>query len=90
MIDTKTEEQLVEKIKKLEVPVKETMSFEHAQVCSGGVDLKEINSETMESRLVSGIYFCGELLDVDGACGGYNLQWAWSSGALAGISAARS
>ena len=45
-------------------------------------------SETMESRLVPGLYFAGEILDVDGACGGYNLQWAWSSGYLAGYHAA--
>ena len=59
-----------------------------AQVCSGGVDLRELNPETMESRKVPGLYLAGELLDVDGACGGYNLQWAFSSGWLAGTSAA--
>lgn len=84
-----TIEELAKRIKSLEVPVKETLSFEHAQVCSGGVDCEEIEPMTMESRLVPGIYFCGELVDVDGACGGYNLQWAWSSGAVAGISASK-
>lgn len=62
--------------------------FENAQVCCGGVDTRQVKEETLESRLVEGLYFCGELLDVDGICGGYNLQWAWSSGAAAGRSAA--
>lgn len=61
-----------------------TNSYDQAQVCCGGVDLGEINPDTMESRLVPGLYFAGELLDVDGICGGYNLQWAWSSGYVAG------
>ena len=64
-------------------------SFEQAQVCSGGVDTREINEKTLESRKNPGLYFAGELLDVDGKCGGYNLQWAWSSGYVAGINAAR-
>ena len=55
-----------------------------AQVCAGGVDTREVNPDTMESLICPGIYFAGELLDIDGACGGYNLQWAWSSGRLAG------
>ena len=62
--------------------------FAQAQVCSGGVDTEEICPETMESRLTPGLYFAGEVADIDGACGGYNLQWAWSSGYLAGRSAA--
>ncbi len=59
-------------------------SFDSAQVCQGGVTLDEINAETMESKLVSGLYFAGEIMDVDGKCGGYNLQWAWTSGYIAG------
>lgn len=62
--------------------------FESAQVCCGGVDTGQVRARTMESRLVKGLYFCGEILDVDGICGGYNLQWAWSSGAVAGRAAA--
>jgi len=58
--------------------------FDFGQVCQGGVAVDEINPATMESKLVSDLYFCGELVDVDGICGGYNLQWAWSSGYLAG------
>ena len=61
--------------------------YENAQVCAGGVDTAQVNT-TMESKLVPGIYLAGELLDVDGRCGGYNLQWAWCSGYLAGHNAA--
>lgn len=71
------------------LPVKGGLSFEQAQVCSGGVDTSEVNSHTMESRLHKGLYFAGELLDIDGTCGGYNLQWAWSSGAAAGLFASK-
>lgn len=61
--------------------------YENAQVCAGGVDTTQVNT-TMESKLIPGLYLAGELLDVDGRCGGYNLQWAWSSGYLAGHNAA--
>ena len=66
------------------------MGMDAAQVTAGGILTEEFNEETMESRLVPGLYACGEVLDVDGDCGGYNLQWAWSSGRLAGESAGRS
>jgi predicted Rossmann fold flavoprotein len=65
-----------------------TQSWGQAQVTAGGVDVTEVNPNTMESRLVPGLYLCGELLDVDGDCGGFNLQWAWSSGYCAGVNAA--
>lgn len=58
--------------------------FESAQVTSGGVPLRETDSETLESKICDNLYFAGEILDVDAKCGGYNLQWAWSSGAVAG------
>jgi predicted Rossmann fold flavoprotein len=80
-------EDLVWQIKAFEVTVVGSHSFEQAQVCSGGVDTKELNPETMESYKVPGVYFAGEVVDVDGICGGYNLQWAWSSGFVAGMSA---
>ncbi len=64
-----------------------TKGFDYAQVSAGGVETSEVNPTTMESRLVPGLYFAGEVLDVDGMCGGYNLQWAWSSGYSAGRSA---
>lgn len=76
-------------IKGLKARVASVNSFDQAQVCSGGVDLSDINPDTMESRLVPGLYFAGEILDVDGICGGYNLQWAWSTGILAGSCAAK-
>lgn len=63
------------------------MGWGQAQVTAGGVNTDEINHDTMESKLVKGLYIVGELLDIDGDCGGYNLQWAWSSAYLAGINA---
>lgn len=69
------------------VTIQETNSFEQAQVCAGGVDCREV-TETLESRIAPGVFFAGEILDIDGICGGYNLQWAWSSGITAGQSAA--
>lgn len=71
-----------------EVTVVDTNPFEQAQICAGGVDTRAINVETMESIEIPGLYFAGELMDVDGICGGYNLQWAWTSGYLAGKEAA--
>jgi len=65
-----------------------TKSWPSAQVTAGGVDTRQINQSTMESRLVEGLYFAGEIIDIDGLCGGFNLQWAWSSGYLAGLNAA--
>ena len=59
--------------------------FDQAQVTAGGLRTDEFDPQTMESRLVPGFYACGEVLDIDGDCGGYNLQWAWSSGHLAGL-----
>ncbi|MCQ2958070.1 MAG: NAD(P)/FAD-dependent oxidoreductase, partial [Candidatus Gastranaerophilales bacterium] len=55
-------------------------------VSSGGVDLKEINSKTMESKIIKNLFFCGEVVDIDGFCGGYNLQNCWSTGYVAGMS----
>lgn len=75
-------------IKELRLSVKKEKSLEAAQVCSGGVCLSEIHPRTMESRLVSGLYFAGEMMDADGICGGYNLHWAWATGYLAGKAAA--
>ena len=66
----------------------EMNGFQQAQVVAGGVDTTEVDSDTMASRLVPGLYFAGEVLDIDGICGGYNLQWAWASGFVAGRHAA--
>ena len=73
-----------EAVKSFEVALTEPMGMDSAQVTAGGIVTKEFNPETMESKLVPGLYACGEVLDIDGDCGGYNLQWAWSSGRLAG------
>lgn len=81
-------ERLMLQLKQYEALVMSVNPFANAQVCCGGVDTREIDSSTMESRLKKGLYFTGELLDVDGICGGYNLQFAWSSGAIAGRAAA--
>ncbi len=70
--------------KSFDVILTEPMGMDSAQVTAGGIVTKEFHAETMESRLVPGLYACGEVLDIDGDCGGYNLQWAWSSGRLAG------
>lgn len=58
--------------------------FKNAMITRGGVELKEIDSKTMQSKLIDGLYFCGEVVNIDGPCGGYNLQWSFSSGFLAG------
>ena len=76
-------------VKAFDVPLTETLGMDSAQVTAGGIETSEFDETTMESRLVRGLYACGEVLDVDGDCGGYNLQWAWSSGRLAGLSAGR-
>lgn len=65
-----------------------TKGFQDAQTTTGGIDVKQIDHATLESRLIRGLYFTGEVIDVDGRCGGYNLQWAWTSGFLAGRAAA--
>lgn len=81
-------ERIAKIVKEFRIEVIATNSFDQAQICAGGVNTKEIDPRTMESLLVKNVYFAGELIDVDGICGGYNLQWAWSSGYLAGKGAA--
>ena len=70
--------------KALCIPLEEPMGMDSAQVTAGGIFTTEFDGRTMESHLVPGLYACGEVLDIDGDCGGYNLQWAWSSGRCAG------
>ena len=77
---------LVRAVKQLEVPIAGTMGFRKAEVTAGGVSLDEVDSRTMQSKLVPGLYFAGELLDLDGPIGGYNFQAAFSTGWLAGES----
>lgn len=80
---------LVELLKGLELTVTGTRGFTEAIITQGGVNVKEVNPSTMESKLVQGLYFAGEVLDLDALTGGFNLQIAWSTGYLAGISAAQ-
>ncbi len=75
---------LADLIKNFRVPISCANGFEQAQVCAGGVDASEVSPLTLESIKNKGIYLTGELLDVEGTCGGYNLQWAWSTGYVAG------
>lgn len=76
-------------VKSFEVSLTEPLGMDAAQVTAGGICTSEFDESTMESRLVPGLYACGEVLDIDGDCGGYNLQWAWSSGRLAGACAGK-
>ena len=78
---------IVKTVKSFEVILTEPMGMENAQVTAGGILTKDFDPNTMESKLIPGLYACGEVLDIDGDCGGYNLQWAWSSGYLAGKNA---
>lgn len=76
-------------VKAFELELTEPLGMDSAQVTAGGIVTEEFDSLTMESRLIPGLFACGEILDIDGDCGGYNLQWAWSSGRLAGLSAGK-
>ena len=67
--------------------IRGTKGWSSAQVTAGGIDTREINPNTMESKLTKGLYFAGEVIDIDGQCGGFNLQWAWSTGYVAGYNA---
>ena len=74
-------------MKQLEYHIVDTKSYDTAQVTAGGVSISELNDD-FSSKLTKNLYFAGEMIDVDGICGGYNLQWAFSSGFIAGKSAA--
>ena len=76
-------------VKAFEVALTEPMGMDSAQVTAGGIVTAEFDPASMESRLVPGLFACGEVLDIDGDCGGYNLQWAWSSGRCAGLAAGK-
>lgn len=78
--------ELLKEYQGLGIKIDKVNPMENAQVCAGGVDLREVD-EGLQSRKCSGLYLTGELLDVDGKCGGYNLQWAWTSGYIAGRNA---
>lgn len=76
-------------LKNISLTVTDSKSFHSAQVCSGGVDVSQIDGASMESKLWSQLYFAGEVTDVDGICGGYNLHWAWATGHIAGVHSAQ-
>ncbi len=80
-------EEVCRTVRGFEITLTEPLGMDSAQVTAGGIVTSEFNPTTMESRLVPGLYACGEVLDIDGDCGGYNLQWAWSSGRCAGLAA---
>lgn len=86
-ISRKTRKDIIEQIKHLELTVKKIRPLKEAQVTAGGVALSEIDPKTLESKIVPGLYLAGEILDVDGDSGGFNLQWAWSSGFIVGENA---
>lgn len=71
------------------VEIEGTNDFDQAQICAGGILTSEVNHQTLESNYAPDLYITGELLDVDGICGGYNLQWAWATGYIAGLNAAK-
>jgi predicted Rossmann fold flavoprotein len=75
-------------LKQFRLTVKSLSGFNKAIITSGGISLKEINSKTMQSKIIRNLYFAGEILDLDGPTGGYNLQVCWSTGYLAGENAA--
>jgi predicted Rossmann fold flavoprotein len=81
-------EKLVSVLKQWIFPVTGTKSWNEAQVTAGGIDTEAIDPHTLESKIIPGLYFSGEIMDVDGDCGGYNLHWAWVTGHIAGSSAA--
>ncbi len=76
-------------VKAFDIALTEPMGMDSAQVTAGGIQTSDFDETTMESRILPGLYACGEVLDVDGDCGGYNLQWAWSSGRCAGQAAGK-
>ena len=80
---------LAKYLKQFICEIMSTRKFEQSQATAGGVSTQEIYDQTMESKLCPGLFFAGEVIDIDGMCGGYNLQWAWSSGYVAGTSAAK-
>ncbi len=85
-LDDKKREILARNIVSFRLNIIGTNSYDKAQVCSGGVPLSELDTHSMESKKVKGLYITGEILDVDGDCGGYNLEWAWITGMIAGKS----
>ena len=88
-LSEKETERIIDILTDWRFKIRGTKSWPSAQVTAGGVDTNEIDQNSMESKLVKGLYFAGEIMDIDGQCGGFNLQWAWSSGFVAGQRAAQ-
>ena len=87
-VDRSRRAALIARVTARELPVTGTLGYEKAEVTAGGVTLSEVDPSTLESRKAPGIYLCGEILDVEGRLGGFNFQFAWSSGTVAGRAAA--
>lgn len=87
-VGAKGRDEIIKILQDWRFPVSGTTSWPNAQVTAGGVDVRGIEAQTMESKITPGLYLAGEILDIDGDCGGFNLQWAWSSGYVAGENAA--
>jgi len=87
-LSAREQEKIIDILTDWRFEIRGTKGWTSAQVTAGGVDTGEIDPNTMESKLVKGLFFAGEIIDIDGRCGGFNLQWAWSSGFIAGKSAA--
>ena len=83
-IDGLSRDKLIKNLVSTPLTIIDHVGFKQAMITRGGVSLKEINPKTMQSKIIKGLYFCGEVVDLDGPCGGYNLQWSFSSGYLAG------
>lgn len=88
-INKETRRKILKLITSLEITIKNRKEFNDAQITSGGVDTNEINPKTMESKLCKNLFFAGEVIDINGDCGGYNLQFAFSTGFIAGLNASR-
>ena len=82
-LDAKSIKKLVFALKALRLPITATKGFESAEICAGGVDVREVDEKTMMSKKIDKLYFTGEVLDIDGDCGGFNLHFAWGSGYIA-------
>ncbi len=84
MLGAKEIKKIVFALKALRVDICATKGFESAEVCAGGVDVRELDAKNLMSQKMKNLYFCGEVLDIDGDCGGFNLHFAWASGYLVG------
>jgi predicted flavoprotein YhiN len=88
-VDRARRQKLIERVTERELPISGTLGYEKAEVTAGGVTLSEVDPSTLESRKAPGVFLCGEILDVEGRLGGFNFQWAWSSGTVVGRSVGR-